>query len=57
MYDYDNEFRKDIRQDKAYKIMRSFILSEFSKGEILSLDDVLRRYYGKHPQQATHEER
>lgn len=53
MYDCDNELRKHIRQDKAYKTMRSFILSEFSKGEILSLYDVLRRYYGKHPGSTT----
>lgn len=45
----DSEFYKRVRQDKAYKTMRSFILNEFAKGEILSLHDVLRRYYAKNP--------
>lgn len=48
MYDYDEEFRKHIRQDKAYNTMRSFIINEFTEGEIISLDIVLARYYEKH---------
>jgi len=49
MYDCDSEFRKHIRQDNAYKVMRSFIINEFTPGEIISFDIVLARYYGKHP--------
>ena len=49
----NSEFHKRIRQEKPYQEMYSFIISEFAKGEILSLDAVLRRYYDKNPTSAT----
>lgn len=49
----NSEFHKRIRQEKPYQEMYSFIISEFGKGEILSLDAVLRRYYEKNPTSAT----
>ena len=45
----DEQFFKRVKVDKAYKEMYSFVLEEFAKGELISLDAVLRRYYGKNP--------
>lgn len=43
------EFLKRLKTDKAYKEMYSFVLEGFVKGELISLDAVLSRYYGKNP--------